>query len=254
MIICRTFFTPILFFGFALCVSSSILVYETLESVFLFCICCTIVNCALRALCLLVIRAWPCGQVGWSRRPDLRWHWVAAKGLIQYLVRKGLGVILFFCYSYFYNLWVPWFSLLEIYQNSFHAVWWAPCVVRFTIFYGFHSNLLWVAVNSDLVVWQTVVSCGGKRIKYNRVVNHRNLVISILVIWYKGKPWCFRQSGISALVSFLFQSKRFYSASVRNLRLALDAGCYIETATLSYLPSKSVNTNSSPEFLATNGS
>ena len=83
-----------------------------------------------------------------------------------------------------------------------------------------------------------MVSCGGKRIKYNRVVNHRNLVISILVIRYKGKPWCFRRWGISALVSFLFQSKRFYSASVRNLRLALDAGCYIETATLSYLPSE----------------
>ena len=99
------------------------------------------------------VTVWPSGPEQ-APRPEVT-HRVAAKGLIQYLVRKGLGVILFFCYSSFYNLWVPWFSLLEIYQNSFHAVGWVQCVVRFTIFYGFHSNLLWVAVNSDLVVWQT---------------------------------------------------------------------------------------------------
>ena len=39
---------------------------------------------------------------------------------------------------------------------------WAPCVVSFTAFYGFHSNLVWVAVNSDLVMWQTLIWYCGK--------------------------------------------------------------------------------------------
>ena len=105
--------------------------------------------------------------------------------------QERFGVILFFCCSSFYNcalLNLPFLGISQLgrYQNAFHAGGWVPCVVRFTTFYGFYSNLVWLAVNSDLVLWQTfecqiVVRYGSKGIQYNLAVQGN------LVIWYKCK-------------------------------------------------------------------
>ena len=81
---------------------------------------------------------------------------LTAKGLIQYLVSKGLG-----------SSWFSAHHLFTIFLPKFHRgryrKWerncmggWVLCVVRFTIFYGFRGNLVWVAANSNLLLWQTV--------------------------------------------------------------------------------------------------
>ena len=77
-------------------------VYETLESVFLFlfCICC-IVNCA-RALCLLVIRASPLGQVGIEQAGGWTQGDTGVDSQRAYPVfsQQRFGVILFFQFQF----------------------------------------------------------------------------------------------------------------------------------------------------------
>ena len=77
----------------------------------LFCICC-IANCALRALCLLVIRAWPLWPSGhWAGgRVDTRWHGGDSQRAYPVFSQQRFGVILFFRYHLF-TILVPQLTL-----------------------------------------------------------------------------------------------------------------------------------------------
>ena len=69
---------------------------------------------------------------------------------------------------------------------------WGQCVVRFTIFYGFRGNLVWVAANSDLLLWQTVKLVFRQIVVLKVAVRKRNKIQCCslqLLILKQGVPY-----------------------------------------------------------------